>query len=246
MALRFNSVSNGPTASAIGVSYNPVELSTADMPLITNAGARLVAPPYTTVTHRFDAIIDGGAQLIQPDNGNYTNTLVFSFYDQNNQLVSSWTTPVSIQIYYNASSSTVILQNGANVASFLLNSPSAITAGQSLSKPLGLKVTGYYGYQIFAQTTNANLVSSTTTDVLPVSVIQLQATLSSSATGVTCNTITLSPSNAQPLITNVFPIWPFTTLEYNLRYFISPNNSVVQSATPGTYTGTLVFVTVPL
>ena len=246
VSLRFNSVSNGPTASAIGVSYNPVQLSTADMPLITSSGARLVSPPDNSVTHRFDAIIQGGPLLIQPDNGSFTNTLVFSFYDASNQLVSSWTTPVSIQIYYNASSSTIVLQNSANTASFVLNSPSAITAGQSLSKPNGLKVTAYNNYQIFAQTTNANLVSSTTSAVLPVSVIQLQSTMNSGISGVTCNTITLSNNNSQPLITNTNPAYPNQIVEYNLRYFISPNNTTIQQATPATYTGTLVFVTVPL
>ena len=246
VSLHFNSVSNGPSASDIGVSYNPVRLSTADMPLITNSGARLVAPPNTSVQHRFDAIIEGGPHLIQPDNGAFTNTLVFSFYDANNQMVSSWTTPVSIQIYYNANSSTLMLQNNANTASFTLNSPSAIAAGQSLYKPNGLKVTAYNNYQIFAQTTNANLVSSSTSSVLPVSVIQLQATLSSGISGVSCNTITLSNNSVQPLITNTNPAWPNQVVEYNLRYFIGPNNAAVQAAPPATYTGTLVFITVPL
>lgn len=246
VSLRFNSVSNGPSASAIGVSYNPVQLSTAEMPLITNSAARLVAPPNNNVQHRFDAIIQGGPHLIQPDNGSFGNTLVFSFYDANNQLVSSWTTPVSIQIYYNANSSTLVLQNNANTASFLLNSPAAISSGQSLNKPNGLKVTAYNNYQIFAQTTNANLVSSTTSSVLPVSVIQLQATLSNGISGVTCNTITLSNNNSQPLITNTNPAYPNQVVEYNLRYFIGPNNAAIQAAPPATYTGTLVFVSVPL
>ncbi len=245
-SLRFNSVSSGPSASDIGVSFNPVQLSTAEMPLITNSAARLVSPPTTSAQHRYDVIIQGGAHLIQQNNGSFTNTLVFSLYDGSNQLVSSWTTPISIQIYYNASSSTVMLQNGADQASFIMNSPSAISSGQSISKPYGLKVTAYNNYQIFAQTTNANLVSSTTSSVLPVSVIQLESTLSPPIAGVTCNTITLSNNNAQPLITNTNPAYPNQIVQYNLRYFINPNNAAIQAAPAATYTGILVFVSVPL
>lgn len=246
VSLRFNSVTGGPSANDIGVSYNPVQLSTSERALITHSNARLTAPPHGNVYHKFDVIVAGGSHMIQPVSGAFTVNLVFSLYDWNDQFVASWNTAANIQIYFNANSLySMTLQNGANSASFDFTTLAQYTNGISLTKTNGLKITGYQNYQVFAQTTSADLVSANTTQTLPASIIKLQASLASPITGVTCNTVSLSPNNQSPLIINTNPNYPYQTVQYNLRYYIEGNIPNFFTVPADAYTGTLVLVVVP-
>lgn len=246
VSLQFNSVSNGPSANDIGVTYNPVQLSTTDRALISHSNARLVAPPHSNVSHKFDMIIQGGSHMIQPVSGSYSCGLIFSLYDWNDVLVASWNVTANIQIYFNANSMyTLQLQNGGNSANFNFTSLADMQSGLVLNKTNGLKITGYQNYQVFAQTTNANLTSANTNVTLPVSVIKLQTSLTSPITGVTCNTVTLSNTSGTPVIVNTNPNYPYQTVEYNLKYYINGNDPNIFSTPAETYTGTLVFVVVP-
>lgn len=112
-AIRFNRVSaGGPSASQIGVSSVPVQLSTAEMPIITNAQAPLQAPPNSYIEHKIDFIIQGGSHLSAPT-GSYSTTLTFSLYDQNNNLVSSRSVSVGFSINFsNTCSGTTISAYG--------------------------------------------------------------------------------------------------------------------------------------
>ncbi|RYZ52944.1 MAG: hypothetical protein EOP49_08335 [Sphingobacteriales bacterium] len=246
VSLRFNNVTGGPSAGDIGVAYNEIPLSTADRILINRSNARLIAPPHGNVYHRWDAIVQGGAHLLQPVNGAFSCNLIFTLYDWNDQLVATWNSSATIQIYFNGNSLfTLTLQNGANSAYFNFANPSDITNGISLTKTNGLKITGYQNYQVFAQTTNENLVSGSTSSTIPVSTIKLQASLASPISGVTCNTILLSSASQSPLVVNTNPNYPYQTVQYNLRYYIDPNAPAIISSPSGTYTGTLVYVVVP-
>lgn len=88
VSLAFNRVSaGGPSASQMGASTAAVSLSTGDVTLI-NSNAAFQAPPDYYVEHKFDMIVKGGNHLsLGP--GTYTATLVFSLYNQSDQLMSS-------------------------------------------------------------------------------------------------------------------------------------------------------------
>lgn len=245
VSLRFNSVNGGPSANDIGVSYNPIPLSTSEQALIANSNARFVAPPHGNVTHTFDAIVEGGAHMLQPSNGTFSVGLVFTLYDWNNQLVATWNTTANIQINFNSNSIfSMALQNGGDDASFNFSTVADMQNGIILNKPNSLKITAYQNYQVFVQTTNADLVSANTSYTLPVSVINLEVSLGSPISGVTTNTVSLSQNN-QLVITNTNTNWPNQTVEYNLKYFINGNQPSFFSVPADSYTGTLLYVVVP-
>ncbi len=247
VALQFNNVAGGPSANDIGVSYTPVYLSTTDRVLIDHSNARLTAPPHSNVVHRWNMIIDGGSHMLQPSNGSFTVNLVFTLYDWNDQLVTTWSTNATIQINFNGNNLyTMTLQNGGDVANFSFTDIPKYVNGLSLSKPNGLKITGYQNYQVFAQTTSPELVSGTTSETVPVSIVKLEVSRTPAITGVTCNTITLATSNPTPIITNTNTAYPHQTVEYNLRYFIEPGSFDAAAGIPiGTFTGTLVLACIP-
>jgi hypothetical protein len=192
--------------------------------------------------------VQGGASLIQPTAGAYTVDLIFSIYDENNQLISAYTiSDVGFQNQYNGNSNISLeLQNGGNSANFDFSTIANRTNGISLVKNNALKVTSHKDYQIFAQTLSDDLVASASSLTLPVSVIHLAASLSSPISGVSCYTIQLSANNTQALITNTNPTYPNQTVVYNLNYFINGNDPDILYAPGGNYSGTLVFVAQPL
>src|SRR5690606_29046131 len=96
------------------------------------------------------------------------------------------------------------------------------------------------------QTTSPELVSGTTTETIPVSIVKLEVSRSPAISGVTCNTITLATNNPTPVVINTNPNYPNQTVEYNLRYFIEPGSFDFSAGVPvGTFKGTLVFVCIP-
>ncbi|RYE17585.1 MAG: hypothetical protein EOP51_23630 [Sphingobacteriales bacterium] len=238
-SLRFNRVVSGsPSAANIGVSNTTVvPISTSDAVLINNSGDSFNGG----TVHRFDMLIQGGNHLLVP-NGTYTGSFIFSLYNQANQLISTATNNVVFQINSNVSSYTVVLQNTANTVDMVIT-PALQASGVSISKPQGLKVTGYTGHQIIVKTSTANLTSGANT--IPVGVVSLETIKHTSTTaGIVCYTRSLSAVD-QVIVNNPLSNHTQQVVEYDLRYYTAPGDSRLSSQS-GVFTTNVIFVATPL
>ncbi len=240
-ALRFNRVAAGvPTAVQIGVTNNPVPLSFNEVSLINNSQGGFT--PYSGTEHKFDMIITGGNHLLVP-NGTYRANLVFTLYNQNNEVVSIRNQEVSFQVNSSINSYTVVLQNDANVVNLVFNTLAHFTNGVSVTKSRGLRVTGNSPYQIFVKTSATNLQAGDNTTI-PVSAVNIQATRFTTIQG-TINTHTRALSAVdQVLISNPMANYTQQNVEYDLRYYTSPGDNRL-SGKSGLYNTTVFFVAVP-
>jgi hypothetical protein len=240
-SLRFNRVNSGsPSAANIGVTNTPVPLSTTDAVIINPSNASFNGG----TEHKFDMVIQGGNHLLVP-NGTYTSGLVFTLYNQANQLISTTNCNVTFQVNSASNSYTILLQNSADQINMDISTPAAIISGVSVSKAQGLKVTGYSAYQVIVKTSNANLVSSTTTNTVPVAAINLEVTkYTITNPGITCFTRALSVTD-QYFITNPLSDHTQQIVEYNLRYFSAPGDSRFLGPS-GTFTTNVLFVAIPM
>ncbi|MHB1922362.1 MAG: hypothetical protein ACYCOO_09010 [Chitinophagaceae bacterium] len=249
VSLQFDKLAQGsPSPGAIGISPNPVELSTADVTLINQSNAPFQANTYTS--QDFNMLIQGGNYLQKVPTGTYFCPLTFSVYNLSGQLVSTANVTVSFQISYNNSYSySVTLANSS--ISFLFSVPTNYINGLTVTQPNGLSITGYSSYQVVAKTLDANLSSGSNT--IPVSVIQLANSSTAGNKSITSTTINLSTSD-QTIITNSgeseddsndeAPASGNTT-QYTLQFTISGGNQSIVSANPGTYSTQLIFEVLP-
>jgi hypothetical protein len=247
-ALVFNRTEGtGPSGSAIGITSGSIPLSTSETTIINQSNARLQAPPdASSFTQKYDLAIQGGAYLIKPTTGPFTVDLIFTLYDGEGQLISTTTiTSVGFQNQYSGGGITLSLQNGGNAADFDFSTIANRANGISLVKNNALKITAYQDYKVYAQTISDDLVATTTSHTIPVSIIHLTAGLSTPISGVTCNTIQLSSNNTQPLIDDTNTDYPHQTVEYNLTYFINGSDPNLLNVPAATYSGTLIFVAQP-
>lgn len=237
-SLRFNRVSAGaPSALAIGIDNTPVMINNTDVTLIDQSNAAFVA--YSGTEHKFDMLIQGGNHLLVP-NGTYTGTLIFSLFNQNNELVSMSTVNVSIYINSSSNSYTVELQNSANEIDLVFNTLANYANGVSVSKTRGLRVVGYQPYQVLIKTSGLNLVGSNSSTI-PVSAVSVQTTkFTSTSAGVSTFTRELSTSD-QIIITNPMVDNSQQVVEYDLRYYTAPND-IRFSGKSGVFSTTVLFV----
>ncbi|SDM86882.1 hypothetical protein SAMN05421813_12643 [Daejeonella rubra] len=239
-SLRFNRVSAGsPSALAIGVDNTPVMINNTDVTLINQSNAAFVA--YSGTEHKFDMLIQGGIHLLVP-NGTYTGTLIFSLFNQNNELVSMSTVNVSIYINSSSNSYTVELQNSANEIDLVFNTLANYTNGVSVAKARGLRIVGYQPYQVLIKTSGLNLVGSDS-NTIPVSAVSVETTkFTSTSGGVSTFTRELSTAD-QIIITNPMVDYTQQSVEYNLRYYTAPNDSRL-SGKSGVFSTTVLFVVI--
>lgn len=235
VSLQFNSVTSGsPSAAAIGISSNPVALSTSDVTLINNSNA-----PFQGYTAQaYDMIVQGGNYLLAGATGTYSCPLTFSVYNYSGQLVATANVTASFQISYNNSSSYTVTVNNPTV-SFQFNTPAAYNNGVTVTDANGLSITGYASYEVIAKTTDANLTNGSST--IPVSVIQLANSAPAGKTAITSTTINLSTAD-QVIITNPLPDYTYQTVQYNLQYSIAGGDSHLFSIPVGNYSTQLIFV----
>lgn len=240
-ALRFNRVSTGgPSASSIGVNNNPVTLNTTDLALISSSAASFNG----NTEQKFDLLIQGGNQLLLP-NGTYTTNLIFSLYNQVNQLIASTTTAISFQVNSTVNSYSLVLQNGAAQVDLAFVNPADFVNGISITKARGLKITGYTAYQVIVKTSSANLVTTSSSNTIPVSAINLETTkYTSTAAGISCFNRSLSVSD-QYIINNPLSDYTQQSVEYNLRYYTNPGDGRFSSQS-GIFTTNILFVATPL
>ena len=240
-SLRFNRVNYGsPSALAIGVDNTPLMLNNTDITLINQSNAPFSA--YTGTEHKFDMLIQGGAHLLLA-NGTYTGNLIFTLYNQNNELVSTSTVSVSFAINSSSNSYTLELQNSANEIDLVFNTLESYATGVSVNKSRGLKVTGYSPYQVMIKTSAANMVGSGN-NTIPVSAVNVETTKYSSTTGGISTFTRALSTNDQIIITNPVTDYTQRSVEYNLRYYTAPNDSRLSSKM-GVFSTTVLFVVVP-
>lgn len=240
-SLRFNRTNVGsPSGGAIGVSNNSVALSTSDVTLINQSAASFNGG----TEQKFDMLIQGGNHLIVP-NGTYTTSLTFSLYNQANQLISTTVASVSFQVNSTANSFTLVLQNSANQVDMLFGNISSYLNGVSVTKARGLKITGYGAYQVIVKTTGPSLVSSTSSNTIPVEAINLQTTkYTTTANGINCFNRSLSAVD-QYIITNPLSDYTQQIVEYDLRYYTAPGDKRF-SLPAGVFTTNILFVAIPM
>ncbi len=108
-SIQFASSTGGPNA---GINTAAVSLSTTDQ-LIMNATTALNVPPnnWYYYEYKFNYSVQGGNHLIQPNQGTFSNNLIFSFYNASNQLVSTKTIPISFVNNVNVSCTPLTLQS---------------------------------------------------------------------------------------------------------------------------------------
>lgn len=242
-SIRFNQTSGGPTPTALGMPSTAIQLSTSDVTILSNSSAIVESPPGS-FDHKFDVIFQGGTHLIKPDNGTYTTNLIFSLYDASNTLIREQQVPVYYAYNYSGNYQfSMQLQPGFNNVGFTFNSPSTYTNGISIQQNNALTLTAYVAYQVIAKTEAANF-TTTSGYSLPVSVINMQATMSSQPAYITLYSFALSASD-QTLIRNTQNSNPAHT--FNLRYYTNPNNTTLLYANKSApYSTTVTIVAVPL
>lgn len=240
VSLAFNSVTQGsPSASQIGVTNTPVQLSTSDVNLISSSNAPFVANTYTAQT--YDMIIQGGNYLLLGTSGTYSCPITLSLYNANGQLVATANVTISFQISYSNSNSSSITMNTTSVA-LQYQTPSDYLNGVTVSNPNAMTVTGYSSYQVLAATLDANLSNGSST--IPVNIIHLTNSAPSGMTAITSTPINLSTTN-QVIITNPVPDYTYQTVQYSLTYSIAGGNGILVSVPAGSYTTQLIFVVLP-
>lgn len=240
-SLRFNRVSAGvPSASDIGVTNNAVVMSNTDISLINQSNASFSA--NTGTEHKFDMIIQGGNHLLLP-NGTYSGSLIFTLYNQSNQVVSTSTVTVSFAVNSTTNSYTVLFQNSADNIVMTFNTASDYLNGVSVTKTNGLKITGYSPYQVVIKTSSPNLVSATS-NTIPVSAVSLQATQTTSTTGGILTYARQLSTSDQILISNPMTDYTQQVVEYTLRYYTQGGDSRL-SQPGGSYNTSVYFVVMP-
>jgi hypothetical protein len=241
VSLRFNRVAQGvPTAAAIGVSSNAVQLRTTDAMLITSSNGAFDG--YTH--HQFDMIIQGGNYLAAAKPGIYTCPITLSLYNQDGELVSSANATLSFQFtYLNSVVNNLTVTFTDPDVNFQYNLPSDYVTGKSISKNKGLKIVTSRSYQVIVKTLTPNLTSGAHT--IPASVVQLSNKPEFNLSGITSTPIELKHTD-QVIIKNMMLDYNYHTTFYDLTYKISGNNNIVTSAPAGTYSNTVIFVVLPL
>ncbi len=238
VSLKFNRVSAGSATNAqIGASGNPIPLSMSDVTLINQSNA----PFDFSAAHTFDIIIAGGSALSSATTqGTYTCPLIFTLNNQNGQLISTKNVSVSFQITYGNTNDYTVTLLYPNV-SFGYSSIANYLNGILVTKTNGLKIVAYSAYQVIVKTVGPNLINGSNT--LPVSMIKLQNSSSTSKSGITSTNISLS-ANDQVIIVNNYNDYTYQTVEYNLKYIMEANNAIT-TAPSGTYTTQVIYVVLP-
>ncbi len=190
-------------------------------------------------------IVEGGNHLLTASNGSYSAYLLFTLYNENNQIVSETQVRAIFQVQSTTNYSfTLLLQNTADQVSLAFNTTSDIVNGISLTKLNGLKITGYSPYQVIVKTSSEGYSSGTSSHTLPAEVIKLEVTPPAGYTDIACHTYNLSPTG-QVFISNPMSSSTYQVVQYSLRYFTDPLDSRIVSVPEGTYSSNVLFIIVP-
>lgn len=246
--LKFNSQTTGQSNTAISISTQPVQMSKYnEVTLIQSA-----VPLTGSVNRRFkfDLMIQGGNHLLVNPNGTYHSAYEFKLYriaNNTETLVATHTQSVGgsarFMVNYsgNFGSQSVTLQNGATNFNLQFNTVNDYATGKSVLIANGLNVATSNNYQLSIKASGNFMTSTTSTETIPVSVLKAELTTSQSVPGLQIfSPITLSASDQIIAVRSQY----VASVNYNLRFFISPN-SLSFGVAPGTYTTYVYFVIIP-
>jgi hypothetical protein len=248
-AVRFNVVVGGPSGEAIGVSRSPFPLSTSQVTIIEHSNAPISSDLTNYFEIKYDLMIEGGAHLLVPNNGEYQTNLSFYLYAGDGSLISVASTPAKFQIYYAPNdNASLTLRNGATDVSLKFRNARDLENGVSDVYNSGMQVDAPYGHQVIVKASSNSLVTPGISYQMPISVINL--TLSSAGgqgdgSGIVCYSVQLS-TVSQVVVHNPVTDYRFQSERYTLRYSIEGGNDAVSRGPPGVYMASIVFAIVPL
>jgi hypothetical protein len=249
-AVRFNViVGGGPSGEAIGISRSPFPLSTNQVTIIDQSNAPITSNLTNYFEIRYDLMIDGGAHLLVPNNGEYQTNLSFYLYAGDGSLLSVASTPAKFQIYYAPNdNASLTLRNGATDVNLVFRNARDLENGVSDTYNSGMQVDAPYGHQVIVKASSNSLVAPGISYQMPISVINL--TLNSAGgqgdgSGIVCYSVRLS-TVSQVVVHNPVTDYRFQSERYTLRYSIEGGNDAVSRGPPGVYMTSIVFAIVPL
>lgn len=222
-------------------SYIP--LSFNEITLIESASAPIQSPPNYYFTLRYNLRIEGGPHLLELRNGIYSIPLLFRIYDEAGVLRLSASGTYQFEKRFQDSGSgdvnpirTISLANGTDNVDLNFESEEDYRTGVSKLLLNSLKVQGQSAYQIRVKAmTNLSGLS----DIIPISIVGLQASPGNYASGTSYQTIRLS-TEPQTLLTKTGETDP-NPVYYNLRYFINSDDSMSLQSKTGSYSTHLIF-----
>lgn len=247
--LQFNNQQNSSSNNTpITISTQPVQLSKFNEVTLINSTVPLTGS--VNRQFRFNLMIQGGNHLLVNPNGTYHSAYEFKLYRINNNtetLVATNTQSVGgsarFQVNYsgNFGNQSVTLQNGATNFNLQFNTVNDYATGKSVLIANGMNVATSNNYQLAIKASGSYMTSTTSTETIPISVLKAELTTNQSVPGLQIfSPITLSATDQIIAVRSQY----VASVNYNLRFFISPN-SLSFGVAPGTYTTYVYFVIIP-
>lgn len=241
-----NSSSNGTLVNA---PTQPIQLNKFTEVTLIESTVPLTGSVYRLF--KYNLIIQGGNHMLAGPNGTYHSAYEFKLYrltgGGNAQLVATKTESVGasarFQINYsgNYGGQSLTIQNGAQQFNMQFSTAADYTTGKSVLVNNAINITSYSNYQL-AIKASGNFTSSTSSEVIPISVLKAELTTSQVFSGLQLiSPITLSTSDQ---IIAVRSQNNPNAVNYNLRFYIPPNTPGL-TVVPGTYTTYVYFVIIP-
>ena len=235
-----NNGGSGPLSLSNGMfqlsKYTEVVMYEGLMP-ISDWGQRTLTLSFT---------IQGGNHLLTVPNATYSSSYEFKLYKIINgvpQLVSSVSPGNSsgFQIDYSFNNGqSITLQNGAGTFNLQYANAADYATEKSVLINNAIKISSYNNYNLTVKA-SGNFTSSGSTDTIPISLLKLMVSSSTSSGLQIISPITMSTADQTVAIrTQTNP----QIVEYNLKFYI-PANSAGLSVAPGTYSTHVYFVITP-
>lgn len=235
-----NTGGSGPLSLSNGMfqlsKYTEVVMYEGLMP-ISNWGQRTLTLSFT---------IQGGNHLLTVPNSTYSSSYEFKLYKLVNgvpQLVSSVSPGNSsgFQIEYSFNNGqSITLQNGAATFNLQYSNASDYATEKSAQINNALQISSYSNYNLTVKA-SGNFTSTGSTDTIPISVLKLMVSSSTTSGLQIISPITMSTVDQTVAIrTQTNP----QVVQYNLKFYI-PANSAGLSVAPGTYSTHVYFVITP-
>ncbi len=231
-------------------SSGPLNLSLTEQTII--GGAAAINPNISGyfIEYQFLLNIQGGNHLLV-NTGRYSTSIIFRFYDGNNQLIDQVVqSDFGFQINNSGQGGNAILQihNGGGLVDFSFNNPSDYQTGKSIQKPASLYAKSFGQYQILIKAGGPELLSPNSTDAIAVNLFQIEASqsLKNLPNLEFAGPIKISDQE-QLLLKNQMNNSNYQEVEYDLNYSISGQDSMLLlDNSPSTYSGILYFILIPL
>lgn len=242
--LKWNNQPNTGGSGALSVSNGLFQLSKFTEVVMYEGQIPISGWGQRTLT--LNLTIQGGNHLLTVPNATYTSSYEFKLYKIVSgvpQLVDSVSpgNSAGFQIQYSFNNGqSITLQNGAGTFNLQYANASDYATEKSVQINNALKISSYSQYNLTVKA-SGNFTSSGSTDTIPISVLKLMVSSSTSNGLQIISPITLSTVDQTVAIrTQTNP----QVVHYNLKFYI-PANSPGLTVTPGTYSTHVYFVITP-